>query len=423
VNTEITDNKKFNGWVLYDAQCRFCLRWAHRFQAPLASRHFTLLPLQTPWVKEQLALPDTELLMEMRWLRTDGTFLGGMDALLEVSRHFWWIYPFQLLGRLPMIHQCLHLGYRWIARRRYCADGACAIKKPTKKKSVQPFDLLPLLILPGLALFFRNQMADWVFMWTLAFALYAGCKWLTFREAKNHGARPGWKLSLGYLLAWPGMAAEEFFDRSQIPQKPSATEWIAALAKTALGAILFWGVSRTLLPAHPLFAGWVGMVSVVFIVHFGLFHLLSLAWRQAGIKAVPLMQNPLWAKSLSEFWGKRWNTAFHALAFRFAFRPLNRWTNPALATWLVFGLSGLIHDLVISVPARGGYGLPTLYFLIQGLGVLAERSPFGKSLGLGRGVRGWFFTLLVTAGPAFWLFHPPFVHNVILPMLNALGAT
>jgi hypothetical protein len=31
--------------------------------------------------------------------------------------------------------------------------------------------------------------------------------------------------------------------------------------------------------------------------------------------------------------------------------------------------------------------------------------------------------MLVTAGPVFWLFPPPFVHHVILPMLAAIGAT
>jgi hypothetical protein len=32
------------------------------------------------------------------------------------------------------------------------------------------------------------------------------------------------------------------------------------------------------------------------------------------------------------------------------------------------------------------------------------------------------FTALVTAAPVVWLFPPPFVHNVILPMLAAVGA-
>jgi D-alanyl-lipoteichoic acid acyltransferase DltB (MBOAT superfamily) len=135
------------------------------------------------------------------------------------------------------------------------------------------------------------------------------------------------------------------------------------------------------------------------------------------------MQNPLFAKSLTIFWGRRWNTAFNELAFRFAYLPLRRVVNPAVATLLVFGLSGLIHELLISLPAHGGYGLPTLYFLSQGLGVITERSRLGRKIGLGRGGRGWLFTALVAAGPVFWLFHPPFVKNVVLPMLAAIGAT
>ena len=87
----------------------------------------------------------------------------------------------------------------------------------------------------------------------------------------------------------------------------------------------------------------------------------------------------------------------------------------------VFLISGLVHEAVISLPARRGYGLPTLYFLAQGLGVLAERSAVGRRLNLGRSTTGWLFMALITAGPVFWLFHPPFVHNVILPMLEAFG--
>ena len=84
--------------------------------------------------------------------------------------------------------------------------------------------------------------------------------------------------------------------------------------------------------------------------------------------------------------------------------------------------SGLIHDLVISLPAQGGYGLPTAYFVLQALGLAVERSSFGQSLGLGKGFAGWSFTLLVAAGPAFWLFHPPFVTRIVVPFMAAMGA-
>jgi hypothetical protein len=165
------------------------------------------------------------------------------------------------------------------------------------------------------------------------------------------------------------------------------------------------------------------MIGAIFMLHFGTFHFLSLAWRMAGVPAAPVMNNPLRATSLADFWGARWNTAFNQLAFQFGFRPLRRWTTPGLAVLIVFLVSGLIHELVISWPARGGYGGPTLYFLLQAAGIQIERSRPGRNLELGHGVRGWLFTLLVTAGPVVWLFHPPFIHHVILPMLTAIGAT
>jgi len=102
-------------------------------------------------------------------------------------------------------------------------------------------------------------------------------------------------------------------------------------------------------------------------------------------------------------------------------REVKRTRAVTYATLAVFAISGLMHELVISLPAHGGYGLPTAYFILQGFGVLVERSRLGRRIGLGRGLRGWLFTLACAAGPAFWLFHPTFVRNVILPMLRAFG--
>src|SRR5262249_58339187 len=84
----------------------------------------------------------------------------------------------------------------------------------------------------------------------------------------------------------------------------------------------FWGGAPGLARDQEILRGWVGMVGVVLMLHFGSFHLLSCLWRSAGGEAPPLMNRPLLSTSVSEFWGKRWDTAFRDLTHRFLFRPL-----------------------------------------------------------------------------------------------------
>ena len=134
------------------------------------------------------------------------------------------------------------------------------------------------------------------------------------------------------------------------------------------------------------------------------------------------MSAPLHSTSLTEFWGKQWNLGFRQLAHELIFRPLYRTLGAGTAGFFVFVVSGLIHDLVISLPTRGGYGLPTLYFLLQGAGVAVERSRFGGRFGLGHGACGWCFMMAFLVVPVFGLFHPWFVQRVILPFMRAIHA-
>ena len=228
--------------------------------------------------------------------------------------------------------------------------------------------------------------------------------------------------SIAYLVAWPGMDAESFLDASKGPASPRAQEWAWAALKTALGVALLWAIARRIPEQQPLLRGWIGLFGLILLLHFGSFHLIALFWQTVGVDAQPIMSKPILSKTLSEFWGKRWNLGFRQLAHDFVFRPLYKRIGVAAAGLLVFVASGLIHDLVISLPARGGYGLPTGYFIVQGLGVTLERSRLGRELGLQKGLTAWIFLLIVTAAPAFWLFHPPFVSRVILPFMHAVHA-
>jgi Membrane bound O-acyl transferase family len=276
---------------------------------------------------------------------------------------------------------------------------------------------IPLLLLPTSVLAARSRLAPWIFMWTLAAAIYAGCKWLTWRRSTSEDV-PVWKHA-GYLFAWPGLDADRFLC-GRGGDVPDAREWGYALLTTALGIVLFFVFARWM-PGAEL-AAWVGMVGFALAFHFGLLHLLSCAWRMGGVDAHRLMNNPLRSASLGDFWGRRWNTAFRDLTHQFLFRPLAPRFGARGAILAAFVFSGVVHELVISVPARGGYGGPTMFFCAQGLGLLFERGVLAQRLGLARGWRGWLFAMALLVSTAPVLFHPPFLRFVIVPFMRATGA-
>ncbi len=427
MKTEITDIADIEGWVLYDADCPFCRRLANWGRRTLQRRRLTLEPLQTPWVRQRLRMPEAQLLAEMRFLLPDGRCFGGAEALLEIARHVWWARPIRLFARVPGVRPALHAAYRWVAANRGCTGGRCAQRlERTHGHTIRLRfgDWLPLMLLLMAAFSLRPILARWMWMWAIAMALFAGLKWISLRlPAVATNAPPPRRRLLAYLLAWPGMDAAAFLNGERRSAAPGQREWISAVMKITAGAMLLWGIARLLIGTDPLIAGWIGMVGMICMLHFGLFDLLSVAWRRRGVRAVPIMCKPLTATSLAELWGRRWNRAFSDLANPLVFRPLRRRTNTVAATVVTFALSGLLHELVISLPAGGGYGLPTGYFLLQAVGVLIERSRPGRRFRLGTGTRGRVFMLLFLVLPLPLLFPPVFIRHVILPLLSSIGAT
>ena len=460
----------FRGWILYDGDCPSCTVSAIRFGRIFRRRGFLFLPLQTEWVMPQLGLEPGAPLEEMHVLTKDGQDIAGADGVIFLARQIWWAWPVVALGQLPRMHKLLDRSYRWIAAHRGCDHVACEVdmrrrdgrqlfRSPTGKALLRKAGWKPLLLealpawmaligLPISLLPLRDRLASWQFMWLMAGAIFFGCKWLTAWCAQKPNSHLKLAPTLGYFFAWPGMDAKKFLTRprqnstalsrqvfhrkSSRDEQKLVSPFLAPIAKIFLGGVLLFGAAR--FPQQPLLAGWIGMFGIILILHFGLFQLLAIGWRKAGIEVEPIMNAPLRSKTVSEFWGRRWNSAFNRLAFEFVSRPITRrlggrrsceaagrspgiWAlhfGAAIATLTAFLVSGLIHELVISLPAGAGYGLPTAYFLLQGVGILLERA-FAQ-------IRGRIFTILVVAVPAFWLFHPPFVHNVILPFMKAIGA-
>jgi len=197
--------------------------------------------------------------------------------------------------------------------------------------------------------------------------------------------------------------------------RPGAGELAARGARRfAAGALLFVA-ARAAAASLPLAAARavatpLALVALSLMLHFGLLDLAAAFWRSRGVAAEPLFREPLRSASLSEFWSRRWNVGFAEMLAIAVNRPLRRPLGPTGALLASFLASGLLHELAISVPARGGYGLPTLYFAIHGLFVLAEK-------------RRWIrpsraLTLAALIVPLPLCFHLPFLRAVIWPMVG-----
>jgi Membrane bound O-acyl transferase family len=297
---------------------------------------------------------------------------------------------------------------RWVSRRRVALTWGIAA-----------LPIITALCIPRLAAFKHVSILNWTWMWLLVGASFASAKWITVADLILDRSHFKVKRLLGYVFLWPGLNARRFLGKGLAP-KPSLREWRAASLKTLTGATLLIVAAHLLGAARPFALGWLGMAGLVIFLHFGLSHLLSLLWRTAGINAEPIMRSPITATSLSQFWGGAWNAAFRDVMHDHVFNPLSRKRGGRYAVLSVFLISGLLHEMVITIPAHGGYGFPTAYFLVQCLGIFIEHGKLGRRLGLGRGASGWCFAMLVTALPAYWLFPPIFVRNVIVPMLGTL---
>lgn len=125
--SELTDSKgrHARGWLFFDAECAFCTHIA-RWLAPIVERRgLAVAPLQDPRVAPLLGLPPEELLLEMKFLLSNGRQYGGADAAVALAREIWWAQPVVWLAKIPGVLRVLRSMYRWIAVRRRCAAVSC----------------------------------------------------------------------------------------------------------------------------------------------------------------------------------------------------------------------------------------------------------------------------------------------------------
>jgi hypothetical protein len=240
-------------------------------------------------------------------------------------------------------------------------------------------------------------------MLVIVVALFVGMKGVVLVE---------WRLSTGRalgmprafaFLGWVGMRPGDFAVRHATVHALDARPGLWALTA---GAGLFW-ITRHVAPSRPLPAAALALPALSLMFHFGLLRLLTGFWRGQGFDVTPPFDAPWRANDLRDFWSHRWNRAFSEMATLVAYRPVARVLGAPGGRLAAFVLSGLLHELAISVPARGGYGGPMLYFLLHGALVATE--PPARP-------RVWTLAALVLPLPL--LFHAPFLRGVVLPLLR-----
>jgi alginate O-acetyltransferase complex protein AlgI len=227
-----------------------------------------------------------------------------------------------------------------------------------------------------------------------------------------------------WATLWPGMQLRSAAvsaacsrgpeARSRYRLEACATKLFArGLAHMMVGAAFV--VAAHLLFRHTANA-WIAtpplLIGLSLILHFGLFNMITAAWRQAGFDAEPPFHAPHRSGSLREFWSRRWNVGYSELMQAAVFRPLRR--HPKLATAAVFLFSGLLHEVAISVPVQAGYGLPMSYFLLHGAATLIEPRIVTPGTLPAR-----IWTAAVVLIPLPVLFHPAFLRGIVWPLGGA----
>jgi hypothetical protein len=259
-------------------------------------------------------------------------------------------------------------------------------------------------------------------------ALLYGMKAIVSVEARAEGmpVLSAWRW-LGFAALWPGMRAAPFASAGCGCQSGA---WAFVIWGCLLGIIgmtlallawLVWHHGRPPLSDDVacVLATVVLLPGLSLILHFGIFNVLGGIWRLAGVDVRPLFRAPLTARSLENFWSRRWNLAFSEMTTLGIYRPLSASLGRKAATVVAFLASGLLHELAISMPVLAGFGLPTLYFLLHGALVFGERGLERA----GRAISGWgwwahVWVLGWLALPLPILFHLPFLRGAVWPLIG-----
>ncbi len=214
-------------------------------------------------------------------------------------------------------------------------------------------------------------------------------KWIAFRDWR--GVR-----DFGFVVSpWPTPAA---FEKQSLPLREGPRllrRHLVALAACVGAYVLYRAfvmnspIPQTLLSYPGAFILWLVTETLGSLAPFA-------AAPSGRLLPLPHGAPPPLARGPADFWGRRWNVWMSGWFHQVIFQPRRR--QPVVALFLVFALSGLLHEWVINLPlylvtGRNCFGSMMAYFLLQAVGLRIERRVHHRRLQI---FLAWLFVL----GPA-----------------------
>jgi hypothetical protein len=271
-------------------------------------------------------------------------------------------------------------------------------------------------------LIFRNQLPA-IQMLAIIATTFTSMKVVAVAESyKTERMYLNFRQWVAFAAGWAGMRPEPFKTLGA-PALPNAASMVKhGISRVIVGAMLIffarlivaqrWDQSFT----YPI-VSIILLVGFSLILHFGLLSISAGMWRYSGANTYLLFKSPAKATSLTEFWSKRWNLAFSEMTSVAIFRPLKKHIGSPAALMAAFIFSGILHELALSLPVNSGYGLPLLYFIIQGAMVLTEKVMIMcKVKFLQNQFIARIWTIFWVVVPAPLLFHTEFIRAIVWPL-------
>lgn len=222
-----------------------------------------------------------------------------------------------------------------------------------------------------------------------------------------------------YWTVWPGVRPDLFAGagtESEENVEPDGRKFVVGYAYVLLGAALI--VTSVL---SPFFVGvdigsWILLFGLLAVFHMGVGRILPFGLRWMGYPVPPLFDSPLKSRGVGDFWSDRWNYPFINMNRLFITGPLSASIGIGGAALVAFVVSGALHEMAISYPSAAGWGLPFVYFIVQGLAYTAEKTVFPSLEEHTILRRVW--TYAVVFAPLPLLFHEPFRATFLVPPIE-----